>query len=238
MSSEPSGDHIDRFVAQFPSFLEAYDRHCPFTRYGQLEYHVETIHRLRELGSTEAALKDVSFQTGLYRTLEAWGIGSRGSVLRPLPSFVAALGAKAEEIRDLEGLTIDQRDLDVSSVAKKLAHLIQDLDIVDNKIRVVPGSKALHHLLPELVVPIDREYTQRFFDWPNSRFQKFPEKCFIEAFHVFARIARAANLSQYVGRSSWYTSRAKVIDNAVVGLWCWVRHELTRQAKRETGGAE
>lgn len=224
-----SQDFADLLIARFPMFLEAYDRHCPFTRNGQLEYHVETIQHRRDLSSAEAALKNTSFQKNLYRTLQAWRIGARASILQPFPYFVTALQAKATEIQELDNLTIDQPDLDIPGVAKKLARLVQSLDIVNNKTRIVPGSKALHHLLPDLVVPIDREYTQRFFGWPNPRFQNFPEECFVEAFHTFVRIARATNPTQYV-RSGWYTSRTKVIDNAVVGLWCYARYELNKQA--------
>jgi hypothetical protein len=150
------------------------------------------------------------------------GIGSRASTLRPFADFVAALRAEAKEIESLDGLAINQPSLDVNAVGTTLARLAQSLEIVDNKARIVPGSKALHHLLPELVVPIDREYTQRFFEWANPTFQRFPERCFREAFSAFVAIARQANPAQYVG-DGWYTSQTKVIDNAIVGLWCWVK---------------
>lgn len=217
-------DFTDPLIERFKMFLDAYDRYCPFKRFGQLEYHVETIRRLRALGSAQAATNDIAFLESLYRTLQAWGIGSRGSILKPFPSFVDSLQAKAAEIRALDGLALEQRDLAVTGVAKRLAHLMQTLEIVDNKSRVVPGSKTLHHLLPELVVPVDREYTQRFFGWHNPQFQFSPEACFIEAFHGFVKIARATNPAQYVGEG-WYTSPTKVIDNAVVGMWCWARAE-------------
>jgi len=221
-------DSVALLVGNFKSFLDAYDRYCPFTRYGQLEYHMETIGHRRRLGSAEAALTDEVFQQSLYRTLQAWGIGSRASKLRPFPDFVAALHAQAATIEELDGLTIDQPTLDVAAVGSSLARLVQSLDIVGNKTRIVPGSKALHHLLPELVVPIDREYTQRFFDWANPTLQNSPERCFKEAFDAFVRIARTANPAQYVGEG-WYTSRTKVIDNAIVGLWCWVRTKVSRE---------
>jgi hypothetical protein len=217
----------DLLISEFAKCLEAYDRDCPFTKYGQLEYHVKTIERRRKLGSGEAALADDSFQQSLYQTLQAWGIGSRASVLRPFPAFVEALRAKATEIRELDGLAIDQEDLDVPRVAGRLAGLIQSLEIVGNKARIVPGSKALHHMLPDLVVPIDREYTQLFFGWPNPRFQNYPEKCFVEAFGAFVTIARATNPAQYVG-TGWYSSPTKVIDNAIVGLWCLVKAQLKK----------
>jgi hypothetical protein len=219
------GDSVAVLVASFKTFLEAYDRDCPFTRHGQLAYHVKTIRLRRRLESAKAALTDEAFQRALYETLQAWGIGSRASNLRPFPEFVRALHAKADTIEQLDGLAIDQPALNVGVVGSTLAKLAQSLDIVSNKVRIVPGSKALHHLLPELVVPIDRAYTQQFFRWANPTLQNFPERCFKEAFNAFVRIAREANPAQYVGQG-WYTSRTKVIDNAIVGLWCWIKARL------------
>lgn len=215
-------ESVSLLVGGFTTFLGMYDRYCPFTRHGQLQYHVETIRSRRRLGSAKAALDDEAFQRALYRTLQVWGIGSRASTLRPFPEFVAALHAKGKTIEDLDGIAIDHPSLDLHAVGTTLARLAQSLEIVSNKARIVPGSKALHHLLPELVVPIDREYTQRFFEWANPTLQNFPERCFREAFTGFAAIARAANPAQYIG-DGWYTSRTKVIDNAIVGLWCWIK---------------
>lgn len=218
-------DSVGVLVASFKTFLAAFDRDCPFTPY-QLKRHAETIGLRRRLGSVKAALVDEAFQRVLYETLRAWRIGARASKLRPFPEFVSALQAKADTIAGLDGLAIDQPGLDVATVGTTLARLAQSLDIVANKARIVPGSKALHHLLPELVVPIDRAYTQQFFQWANPTFQNFPERCFKEAFDAFAQIAREANAAQYVGEG-WYTSRTKVIDNAIVGLWRWVKAQIS-----------
>ena len=223
-------EFVPILIGGFKTFLEAYDRDCPFTRHGQLQYHVETIRFRRRLGSAKAALDDENFQHALYRTLQAWGIGSRASDLRPFPQFVAALQAEAKTIEALESLAIDQPGLDVDAVGATVARIAQSLEIVGNKTRIVPGSKALHHLLPELVVPIDRAYTQRFFEWATPTLQRFPERCVREAFAAFAAIARDANPAQYVGEG-WYTSRTKVIDNAIVGLWCWAKAKVRAQTR-------
>jgi len=74
-------DSLALLIAGFNTFLDAYDRDCPFIRHGQLQYHVETIRHRRRLGSAKAALNDEGFQRSLYRTLQAWGIGSRASTL-------------------------------------------------------------------------------------------------------------------------------------------------------------
>jgi hypothetical protein len=210
-------------IAKFPEWLVAYDQFCPFTR-----------QRRRALGVAETALGDEGFLKSLYRTLQAWRIGARASKLRPFEAYLEAWRRKKAEIIELDGMAIDQIDLDILAVSRKTARLIQSLDIVENRVRAVPGSKALHHLLSELVVPLDREYTQWFFDWPNPRLQYNPEECFVEAFHAFAQIARACNPVQNVG-ASWYTSRTKVIDNAIVGLSCWAKHQVKGSAGPQNG---
>lgn len=96
--------------------------------------------------------------------------------------------------------------------------LIGRLTIVDNKAPLVACTKALHHLLPDLVVPIDREYTQAFFGWHNPEFQYRQGEFFTQAFAAFADVARSTNPQQYVRDSGWHTSRTKVIDNAIVSL--------------------
>jgi len=142
--------------------------------------------------------------------------------LRPFKEFVAALQDKTAEIQSFENLFLDQSDLDVARVSTQLAHLIQALEIVDNRMKIVPGTKALHHLLPDLVVPMDREYTQQFFGWHNPQFQNYPERRFAEAFASFVAVAQITNPVQYL-KSGWYSSRTKVIDNAVVGLCCGLK---------------
>jgi hypothetical protein len=206
-------------LADFPRFLDAFEKNCPFKRYGQLEYHVETIEQYRRFGSATAALADESFLRSLYKTLQSWGIGARASSLKPLADFAAALRERAAQIAQLEELAIDRPNLDKEPVCNQLWHLIKTLGIVTNNAKIVPGTKALHHVLPELVVPMDRAYTQNFFGWHNPQFQYGEQGCFHEAFLAFVTVAREVNPRQYVG-GGWNTSLTKVIDNALVGVFC------------------
>ena len=80
-------------VEKFPDWLAHFERHGPFGKRGQLEYHVETISRRNELGSAAAAVTDELFLRGLYNTLRAWGIGVRRSQLKPFDEFAAIFGA-------------------------------------------------------------------------------------------------------------------------------------------------
>lgn len=208
---------VPALIAGFKRYLGAYTRKPAFTRTGQLEYHLETIGLRRQLGSAAAAVLDEDFVRSLYRTLQAWGIGARASNLVSENEFAARLQARKEDFAALEASTIDDPKVNPSRMGERLWRIIESLEIVHNNAKIVPGSKALHHILPELVVPIDRAWTQQFFRWHNPEFQYGQPACFAHAFSAFVEIARKANPQQYVG-SGWNSSRTKVIDNALIGM--------------------
>ena len=201
--------NIDLLILEFPRYIQIFERNPPFKRYGQWEFHNETIQRRREIGSAIKAIYDEQFLATLYKTLQAWGIGIRASKLRPFEEFTAALRNKSPELIALGDKAIDNPQLNVNETGQQLWQLINSLDVA--------GTKAVHHLLPDLVVPIDRAYTQRFFGWQTPKFQSEQGACFQQAFTSFAQIARCTNPSQYVG-SGWHSSCTKVIDNAIVGF--------------------
>jgi hypothetical protein len=43
-------ESITLLTRDFSLLLDLYDRHRPFSRYGQLEFHLDTIRKRRELG--------------------------------------------------------------------------------------------------------------------------------------------------------------------------------------------
>jgi hypothetical protein len=51
--------------------------------------------------------------------------------------------------------------------ARQAAHIawqvIAAIKVSTSRTQIVAGSKMLHHLLPELIPPIDRQYTSSFF---------------------------------------------------------------------------
>ena len=204
-------------IEGFPRYLGVYSKAPAFTPAGQLEFHVETIRIRRELGSARSAVGDDCFLHSLYQTLNAWGIGRRASRLLSEPEFIAAIRAKTSEIAELDNTSLEDADLDEAKVCQRVWKLVDKLGIIKNDTRIVPGTKALHHILPDLVVPIDRGYTQKFFKWHNPQFQYDQEGKFRVACHAFVEVARQTNPRQFV-TSGWNSSSTKVIDNAVVGF--------------------
>lgn len=211
-------------IGDFGACVDLYDREVPFVRSGQQQLHRLTIERRRELGSILAAIEDPTFISLFRSTLRKWGIGTRGSRQVGEGEFVRGLRYWAPELSDLEGLAIEDLGSDAADVSAQVYRLVAGLPVVENKAKVVAGTKTLHHLLPDLVPPMDRAGTGEFFRWQKTTdFQYAQEKIFTEGFIALAGVAQDTRPSSYVGEG-WRTSQSKVLDNAVIG-WCKF-HEL------------
>jgi hypothetical protein len=113
-------------------------------------------------------------------------------------------------------LQIDSDQRDATTLAENIWAVAQRLQVTDNKSIIVAASKTLHHLLPDLVPPMDRTWTGLYFGWSVLAPQYQQAKIFTAAFEALARIGRSVDLNAEVG-PGWRTSRTKVLDNAIIG---------------------
>ena len=227
---------VQPLIACFERHLSYYEASPPFARSAQkLRMHKRTVDLRRQLGTASAALADDGFLDSLGETLKAWGVGSHNSILAEATEFRRQLRNQAEKITALDGILIDDAD---ASTGDQIWRIIRSLDIVlsrqtlkPTQSKIVGGSKALHHILPELMPPIDRTYTAVFLLRTESYHFQNPSQeteTFRIAFESFRTIANLANPVKYVGRHPWNTSRTKVIDNAIAGFVAQVRAEIRK----------
>lgn len=212
-------DRMEKLIHDFDRYVHWYDSYTPFKNPDQLSFHRTTISRRREIGSAFLAARDSQFCRSLYRTLEAWGLNKRGSKLICPEAFAESIASRAHELAKFESVAIDDPDLDIDRTCEELWPLIDNLCIADNKSKLVSSTKTLHHLLPDLVVPVDRRYTQTFFGFHNPQFQgqsSSPKPVFVQIFATFSRIASEVQLDRFVTGKQWRTSKSKIIDNALV----------------------
>lgn len=215
---------VARLTDDFGHYVQVYDRKVSFTS-EQLAAHRACIALRRQAGSVRRAVRDEDFVRALLRTLRAWRIGVRASRLVPEQEFAAALEAGLPSLEGLERLAIEGELPD--DIAERLWSLVSSFGIVENNAKIVACTKALHHLLPDLVVPMDREYTGTFFqfhlpEWQNPGSQR---RIFQLAYGQFAAIAQQTHPGQYVTGRGWRTSPSKIIDNALIGF---CKTELSR----------
>jgi hypothetical protein len=147
----------------------------------------------------------------------------RASVLLPEAAFAAALVRAIPALTELDDLRIDDPNLP-DSAADHIWALINGLGVTENQAKIVAGTKTLHHLLPDLVPPIDREWTGLFFGYQPPRFQSGQQSLFHNMFATFREIALHVDLASRVNGLGWRTSTSKLLDNAAIG---YCQAELT-----------
>lgn len=220
MRRQSTLDKVDRRVndlcCDFSYYMGKFDTYNPFTG-PALNFHIRTIKRLRECGALAIAFQDNLFFEYLYDTLIAWGLNKRRSNLVDFETFRSSLQNQKSEIENLEHCRLtglSEGDLDV--VADSLWQILASLKISTTKTKLIANSKALHHLLPQLMPPIDRSYTLKFFDYKNINGRD--ERTFQEIYRQFHRIGsrREKEIYKHLGHG-FHTSETKVIDNAIVG---------------------
>jgi len=222
-------ERIEKLIAQFDAYVEAFGEEELFTG-PSVYFHRKTRALLAEHDAPCDALEDDRFFETLYATLTAWGMHRMGrgqTKLVPFGVFRRSFIAQKLAIRKLETLEIDQIPSDrIGHVSAKLWDIIENLRVGIGSTKIVAGSKALHHLLPELVPPIDGKYTLRFFyGQRETGLNQGDRTAFLEIYPHFCRVAsaRSKNIQKHVAEGialdgSMNTSKTKVIDNAIVGF--------------------
>jgi hypothetical protein len=229
-----------QLAANFDAYVAQFQAHVPFTKPRELTLHRLTIDRRRELGTVGAALEDEAFLDALFATLIVRGIGTRGTKLVPRAQFAVTLQSHKNEISALERFSIEDASLDVTAVAERLSALSKDLGIVENVATVEPGSKALNYLLPDLVPPLDRRWSGKFFRWGQQDPLAHSQRIWIEAFTNLALVASQVAPSRLLDEE-WNSSIAQILDNAMIG-YCQLELratiELSESVPSETKPAQ
>lgn len=207
---------IADLIAGFGGYVRDFDDHPAFSA-DQLAAHRQTIRLRAQSGSASAAVSNPAFVASLRQTLVAWRLDSRASHLAPPAAFADALQRASARISEFNLMAIDDVHL-APDLPDRLWTLIHELDVVDNKAKLVAGTKTLHHLLPDLVPPMDRAWTGRFFGLhaPEWHSEENQHRTFRRLFLAFRDIARATDPSSYTTGDGWRTSRTKILDNALV----------------------
>ena len=201
--------HIRDLCENFDHYVQVFNDDCPF----KMSAYTRALALIRHHGLRNALISPECL-LAIRETLVEWKLNTRKNKLVGRDMFVRAFQEHKRSIICFENTTIADVD---SKTADRLWEWIREIKLSHNeKSDIVAVSKALHHLLPQLIPPIDREYTGLFFSSRGGQFQD--ERFFKRAMLHFAEIAQRVDLSQYICRSKWATNSTKVIDNAIIGF--------------------
>ena len=207
----------------FP-FVDTFDKKQSFT--GPSAYfHKQVIEQIRTCEDRASLLDNTRYLENIYATLASWGMhrmGPTGAKMVDFNEFVHSINALKDDIVYLSAFKLHQltRD-DLDSLEKTLLQVFDRIKVMQSNVKLVGNSKVIHHLLPDLVPPIDRQYTLRFFfgsTWiPQG--EEIEKEMFIEIMEEYRKICQRLNLKSedYQNRGTFTTSIPKMIDNAIIG---------------------
>jgi hypothetical protein len=220
---------FERYLAEFESRRIFSGPSVYF--YEELVKLVRSVTSLSDLASSDR-LVELS-----YATLTSWGMHRMGervaTKLTEFSTFHTAVRGLIEPAVALSNRRItDLSDDDAAIVTEQLTDLVERPGISASGSPLVANAKMLHFLLPDLVPPIDRRYTGRFFYGLNAG-MVLPggaRRVFGFVFPHLCRLARqhADDIRTAMQRSYLCQGEAKVLDNAIVGYMLTrfgVRHE-------------
>lgn len=209
---------LKRFFNEFVKDFDKQQKSKPIFSGPSIYFHKRVIDLLHKDGLSNA-LKNELFFEYLYATLASWGLhrmGKGNTRLVDFDKFKESISSQKKRILALKNKRITELGTN-TPVTDQLQKLIENLEIGEGEIRLIFNSKTIHHFLPDLMPPIDREHTLRFFY--NSKSPTRIDDCFPEIFPKFIEIAaqKKESIRKTLGKG-FHTSETKVIDNAIVGF--------------------
>lgn len=157
----------------------------------------------------------------IYATLVAWGMhrmGNRGAKMPDYSFFKSSLLENKSDFENLRPLSIEQiKEGRIESIIEKLTYLCFSIKATTSSTRLVSGSKTLAHILPNLVCPIDREYTCRFFKFylNSNNEQTIFKKVIREMWSFYQDSSHIQKLEPILGKP-FNENYPKIYDNLII----------------------
>ena len=168
------------------------------------------------------------FVESVYALLAAWGMhrmGRGGSKMREFEDFEASLKPLWPAVLRLQQAMPENLG---EAGWRELSEVFCGIRCMSTGTSLVGNSKVMAHALPNLVAPVDREYTLRFlFGNTNiaNDLEREWEKLQVILRHFFYPIVRAESFKlkarewqEQRAEFRWDTSPLKIADNLVIGL--------------------
>jgi hypothetical protein len=225
---------VGELISGFEGYVKVFSESERFT--GPSGYfHRKTLALRNQHRDISSLLKDDLFFDGLYATLTAWGMhrmGPGNTRLRDLDEIRESIRGQANSLQALATLDITNiPDFARSTVVERVWSILSSLRVSLAEAQIVANSKAVHHLLPALVPPMDRNYTYEFF-YGRKGLSIDERDAFAEIFMRLLKVAAArSDIIRRLLDNAWNSSTAKVVDNAVVGYLIAKEGAAPRSAK-------
>jgi hypothetical protein len=231
---------IEKLTKKFESFVDKYYKN-PFSG-PSVYFHGRVLYMIRNTKDYRELLeKEDMFIERIYATLASWGMHrmTKSALLEDFENFKQNIRSNIDTLEKLTKFKLHELDdNDKEKIKPTLSNLFENLEIMKKETKnpevmerpkLVGNSKTLHHLLPDLIPPIDRRHTINFFY--KEKFVKEPyipkseekqKDMFLEVFDGFYLICKKVDRIETIywkrkNKENFTTSIPKLIDNAIIG---------------------
>ncbi len=211
--SKLSGD-IDYYIGHF----EKSDNFVGPSIY----FHHKTLEQRGKHSDIESLLDDDLYYDYIYATLASWGMHRMGpgkTKLVDIEDMKDSIKLALPALKMLWGKSIyELKESQVADIVNIIWNIFININISVAEVKIVACSKTLHHILPDLIPPIDRSYTYNFF-YNRTMLSITEKEALSEMYLMMYKIAidNKNNINRWVGKG-FNTSITKVIDNAIIGF--------------------
>jgi len=185
-----------------------------------LFFHLQSLRTNREPASKEHL-------EYVYAMLTAWGMhrmGKGGSKMRSFEEFYQSIQPIKNEIIRAQNFDLKMMNEENWSIIEKI---FKSIRVMESATSLVGNSKAMHHMLPNIIPPIDRQYTLFFLNG-NLNIQNNQDKEWLVMREIiddfFIPIATNPLIKIYANewmrntsKFPWDTSMMKMVDNLIIG---------------------
>lgn len=217
--------------SNFDAFLQIYNQHYDPNREPNYSQLIQTY---RSTDDYRRLLNGAYIRLCYDALGHEFGLAKRRAKLVSYSAFASSILAQKERLCIINKYRLEQsRPSQVASdtLFPRLSALFRGLNVMASGSQLVGVSKTLHLLLPDLIMPVDREnvlwflYGSKYVPASmNSQFSRF-----MEVFNRYADFAQRLNLTLDDGDGNWWNkSVPKRIDNAIAGLLFGVKNGILR----------
>jgi len=207
--SAPWEKKIIEFVAEIPKLINNFS----YRKGPDLYFYRKTM-ELRRRKDLDELFEDKSdrFIELIYATLVAWDMNSRGAKMKYFDQFKSSILANKERFTQLSSSRLEALSgATVGEAKMRLGQIYNYMHVMESGGKLVSNSKVMHFILPDLVMPMDRQNTLKFFFGNTNESEGY----FLRIFGQSYEITRKIDLRQFLD-GEWNLSVPKVIDNAII----------------------
>lgn len=149
----------------------------------------------------------------LHETMKEWRMNRRGARLKEYEDFKKTLQDALPLLERLEPF-YGIKPFSIDKIQPVLEEVYHQIHLMKSRSKFVANAKMLHFLFPNMLMPMDRSYTLKYFyngaEGTAARYQAIIE-------FTFDLMNRHQELKKHLD-SHWNTTIPKMIDNAIILL--------------------